>query len=636
MLDFLRKRKRSWIITFLLGIIIVVFIAFYGGTQFQDSGLVHVATVNGETISQREFAQRYQQEMSRYREIFKESLTPEMLKNLNIEAMIIDDLVNKKLALQEARKLGITVTDDDLALAIASTPEFQVGGSFNKAHYLRLLGANRISPAEFEKEQREQLMLQRLYEVVLDAVRITDAELRERYRIAQEKINLNFVRLALGDFTSNVKITEEEINDFYQRNQAALKEPLKVQVEYLAYPFEKFTAAVKTTDQEIEDYYKANKENKFRHPRQAKVKYINFRLAPDAEGKEKAAVSERAARIVADARGGKDFDQIIKEVSADPARASGGDAGWVAEGQMPTQLEKTVFSLAKGQVSEAIDSPGGLQIVKVEDIKDEKTDSLEEARAEIVKILTAEKAKRAAAEAADADREKFLSGADFAKLAKDSPGTLNVTPLFTNGEVLPEIGENQEFYRNAFALNSNGVSPVVEGNAAYYLMRMKQKKEAVVPPLDGVRSKIEKDLTELKARNLLDQKANTLLEQLRKEKDIARLAEQNNLKLDETGLFLRSAAQLPKIGELPETTGQVIPLSAHIPIAEKVYKQKDAAYLIAFKSSEPADMNQFEKEKDSLKKQALAELHQHVLQKFINGLKAKAEIEYSLPALGLS
>ena len=38
MLDVLRKRKRSWIIIFLLGPIIVVFIAFYGGNKFRGSG----------------------------------------------------------------------------------------------------------------------------------------------------------------------------------------------------------------------------------------------------------------------------------------------------------------------------------------------------------------------------------------------------------------------------------------------------------------------------------------------------------------------------------------------------------------------------------------------------------------------
>ena len=241
MLDFLRKRKRSWIITFLLGIIIVVFVAFYGGTQFQDSGVLHVGTVNGEIITQREFAQRYQREVNRYRDLFKGSLTPDMLKSLNLEAMLIDDLVNKKLALQEARKLGITITDDELALAIAKAPEFQISGSFNKGRYLQLLGANKISPAEFEDEQREQLMLQRLYEVVTDAVRITDAQLQERYRFAHEKINLHFIRLPLNDFTASVKLTDDEINNFYQRNQEMLKEPPKVQVEYLAYPFDKFS-----------------------------------------------------------------------------------------------------------------------------------------------------------------------------------------------------------------------------------------------------------------------------------------------------------------------------------------------------------------------------------------------------------
>src|SRR5215468_4884345 len=60
MLDFLRKRKRSWIITFLLGVIIIVFVAFYGGSKYQDSRLQNIAEVNGEAISQPEFAEAYQ------------------------------------------------------------------------------------------------------------------------------------------------------------------------------------------------------------------------------------------------------------------------------------------------------------------------------------------------------------------------------------------------------------------------------------------------------------------------------------------------------------------------------------------------------------------------------------------------
>jgi peptidyl-prolyl cis-trans isomerase D len=635
MLDFLRKRKRSWIITLLLGLIIVVFVAFYGGTQFQDAGVLHVATVNGDVITQREFSQRYQRELSRYRDLFKGSLTPEMLKNLNLEAMLIDDLINKKLALQEARRLGISVTDEELALAIAKAPEFQVGGTFNKAHYLQLLSANRITPAEFEDEQRENLTLQRLYEVLLDSVRVNDAELEDRYRFSREKINLHFIRLSSNDFTAPLKPTEEEIKSYYQRNQAMFKEPVKVQVEYLSYPFDKFTGSIKITDQEIEEYYKTNRDSKFRKPREAKVKYISLRLAAEAAPEEKAAVKARAERIAAEARGGKDFNQLIKEVSADAASGSGGDAGWVVQGQLPQQLDKTVFSLAKNQISDPVDAPGGLQILKVEDLREEKTESLKEASAEITKMLRAEKAKRSAATAADQDRERALSGVEFSKLAGESAGSVNVTGLFASGEVLPEIGENPEFYKNAFTLDAKSVSPVVDGNNAYYLLRLKHKKEAGVPPLEEVREKVETNLVETKAQDLLAQKASSLLEQLRKEKDIARVAQQNNVKLDETGLFTRETTQLPNIGDLPELA-RGIPVSAQNPVPDKVYRQKDAAYLIAFKGSEPADMSRFAQEKDTLAKQARSEAQQRVVKKFIEGLKEKADIKVESLGIGQS
>ena len=55
MLDFLRKRKRSWVVTFLLGLVVVVFVLFYGGRYAREPGTEKVAEINGETISQSEF-----------------------------------------------------------------------------------------------------------------------------------------------------------------------------------------------------------------------------------------------------------------------------------------------------------------------------------------------------------------------------------------------------------------------------------------------------------------------------------------------------------------------------------------------------------------------------------------------------
>ena len=120
--------------------------------------------------------------------------------------------------------------------------------------------------------------------------------------------------------------------------------------------------------------------------------------------------------------------------------------GWIAQGQMPPAVEKTIFSLAKGAVSDAVDTPAGFQIFKVEDVKNEKTQTLKEASAEITKTLKAEKAKREAGKIADKDREKALSGSDLTKVAQESGAKLSVTNWLANGETVPEIGENQELY----------------------------------------------------------------------------------------------------------------------------------------------------------------------------------------------
>ena len=626
MLDFLRKRKRNWVIVFFLGVIIVTFTLFYGGGNLGDQRAAEVAEVNGELIGQREFALHYEREVQRYRDLLKGSLTPEMVKGLNIKGNLIETLIQKKLVMQEARRLGLTVSDDDLAHHLAKIPEFQIGGRFSKDRYLQVLQANRLLPAQFEEEQREQLTIQRLYTVILDAVHVTDAEARERYRIEQEKINLNYVKLAVGDFLSQVTLTEDDIRKYYDRNQDSLREPLKVQVEYLAYPYDQFMASVEASEKEIEEYYEANLNTQFHKPKEVKVRHISIAMAPGADDNQKKAAQARAEAIVKEARGGKDFAELAKRESNDPTAAKGGDVGWVAAGQAPPPVEKVLFSLAKGTVSDAIETPAGFQIFKVEEIKDERKATLKEARPEITKILKTEKAKREAVKMVDREREKALSGSTFNELAQSSSATLKTTNLFANGEILPEIGENQEFYRNAFALGSKDTSPIVEGKDAYYLLRLKQRKESAVPPLDTVRPQIEKVLRESKAYELALQRGNSLLEQLKKEKDVAKVAQANNLKVEETGWFLRSAPQLPKVGELAELRAGPIALSKQKPIPEKLYRQPDALYLFVFQGSQGADMAQFEKDKESIKKQALAESRQRALVKFMEGLKDKAQI----------
>ncbi|MBI2360588.1 MAG: SurA N-terminal domain-containing protein, partial [Deltaproteobacteria bacterium] len=242
MLDILRKRKRSWIIVFLIGMIVVVFALWGVGSYVNDSGQTNVAVVNGEALTPREFEVHYQRFLENYRNLFREALTDEMIRNLNLKGAVLEELVQKRLLLQEAERLGLVVGDEELRDEIARVPVFTVDGRFSKSRYLQALRSSRLTPAAFEAEQREQLTMQRLYAVIRDSVQVAEAELRDRYRLRGEKLDLHFIRISADQFLSGVKVTADEVKSYYERNRESFREPPRAQVEYVSYPFEHFAA----------------------------------------------------------------------------------------------------------------------------------------------------------------------------------------------------------------------------------------------------------------------------------------------------------------------------------------------------------------------------------------------------------
>lgn len=627
MLDFLRKRKRSWVVTFLLGLVVVVFVLFYGGRGMKEPGLEKIASINGEVITQREFGIYYQRLIDRYRELFKRALTPEAIKSLNLKGAVVEELIQRHLLLQETQRLKLEVTDEELTDAIARIPEFQVNGRFSKNRYLQLLRASRLTPGQFEAERREQRAIQKLYDMIQDSVYVTENEAREQYRVEQERVNFAFIRLSASDFISRAEVTVEESKNYYDRNRETLKEPLRVQVDYLVYPIGPSSSKVQVGEKEIEEFYKLHRDTRFRQPRAIRLRNILFRVPSGADAKQKEKLRPKAEAVAQESRSGKDFAELAKKYSEDPSAAQGGEVGWVTQGQMIPSLDQAAFALKKGEVSGVVESPLGYHILKVEELREEKIKGIKEATPEITRLLAAERGKAEAGRAVDADREKAASGADLSALAKQRGIPYRVSPFFGRGDVVPEVEPLEEFSKAALSLGVNEVSPAIQGANAYYLLRVKQRKEPTVPALEAVRPEIEKRIKETKASELARQKAQALLDQLKKEKDIHKLAQEPGLRLEETGWFSRSDAAIPRIGTLQEVKPGGIAISARQPVADRLYTQKNSVYLFAFKERQEADLEQFEREKGRLLEQALAQKKQQAMKKLIEHLKAKARVD---------
>jgi peptidyl-prolyl cis-trans isomerase D len=139
-----------------------------------------VAKIGKDVITAEEYNRVYRKLYDDYREVMKDQLNESMVKNLKMQAL--QELVSGKLLVQEAERVGLRISDEELQAVIMKMPAFAVNGAFDKKTYERILDQINMKPAEFETSQREFMLRQKLEQLVKDGVMVTDDELAAAYR----------------------------------------------------------------------------------------------------------------------------------------------------------------------------------------------------------------------------------------------------------------------------------------------------------------------------------------------------------------------------------------------------------------------------------------------------------------------
>jgi parvulin-like peptidyl-prolyl isomerase len=162
-------------------------------------------------------------------------------------------------------------------------------------------------------------------------------------------------------------------------------------------------AAEPASDEECRKHYDANAE-RYKEPGRARASHIVFELDPTASDSQVRAAMERAGEAAAKARGGADFDALIKEYSP----GAGGDIGWLKSGDLVPDLERKIFSMKNGEISDPAPSSMGIHIIKKTDEKAPRQMSYADAEAAIKAAL----AERKKAEKVNAYIDSLIRAAD--------------------------------------------------------------------------------------------------------------------------------------------------------------------------------------------------------------------------------
>lgn len=259
---------------------------------------------------------------------------------------------------------------------------------------------------------------------------------------------------------------------------------------------------------EVKKFYEDNRDSIAYRPGKVSLAHISLIPAPSAE-KEKAA-QKRISEIYDILLRGADFEEVAKSFSEDEKTKNlGGYLGNLKKGTLLPDIERYLFSLKEGEISQPIRTPLGYQILKCEKKKGDRI----EARHILLKVKITEEDIQREKRFANRLRDRILAGERFDSLAqlysqdpetKDRGGYIGeffIPQLFSPFREVAEKLEAGEISEPIISTNIVGGDTVT----AIHLIKILEKEEEKILSFEEMQEGIRNFLTEKKISERLEE-----------------------------------------------------------------------------------------------------------------------------------
>jgi len=377
MFEAIRNNKR--IAQVILAILIIPFAAFGLDSYFGGGmGGGEVAKVGRSSISRFEFDRALEEHRSRLREQYGEDATPAMLRSEELRRTVLDQLIVRRALALYSADLRLNVSGGQLQQVIAGA--FQEDGHFSLERYHAWLSRQGLSPAAFEAQLAQDLLVQQLEDSISGSSLVARDSARRLLAAQLEERVVREMRFPVAPHLSGIEISEAAIQKFYDDNPARFELPERIRAEYIVFSEEALLSGIKIDETDIQKAYQDP-------PEERRVRHILIEPASDTDEAAVEAARKEAEGIAAILRKepGR-FTALAREKSQDPGSSElGGDLGYIArDGAMEPLFEEAAFALKKNEISAPTRTQEGFHIIQVTDVRKR---SLGEMRDEIIDQL---------------------------------------------------------------------------------------------------------------------------------------------------------------------------------------------------------------------------------------------------------
>lgn len=359
-----RKLIKGWLgiallVVFLTPLALVGIEGYFGGSKQKDDV---AATVNKQDISNKDLEQltkAYQQQYLQYVKGDESLLNMTALKN-----SAMNTLVAQALLLQQAQKLGISLSNEQFIQMLQQVPDFQKDGTFSNEIFGNYLRSKGLTKEILINNLRQDRALKMLSGSISNYALLGNNDLSALANLELEERQLYLSSIKLDEYKKNITVSAKEISDYYNQHKENFKNGISVDVDYVVVNPEMFAKELPSvTQSELEQEYTHYVENQ----KKSAAKIVKHILITRDNRSDTEAL-KLANEIENKLKTGTPFNILAKQYSEDPtSKDKGGNLENYQTGTLGSQtFDDAVSKLSNGQVSEPVKTNFGYHIIQVE------------------------------------------------------------------------------------------------------------------------------------------------------------------------------------------------------------------------------------------------------------------------------
>lgn len=367
---------------FMWGIMAMAMVGLGGfGVTNLGGSIRTVGSVGDQDISVDDYARALNQQMRQIGQSTGMNVTFEMAQAFGVDQGVLSDLVNRAALDHAASDIGISISDESLAQALANIDAFKnAQGEFDAETYRFQLDNAGLSAQDFEEDLRgdeSRLLLLNILQSATDRSQDMAEQL-----VAYDKHvrSIEFKRFTASDLGSDIATpTDDQISAYYEDNNDQFMAPEKKKLTVFWAQPEDFADTDAVDQDTLERLYEA-RSDEFNIPEQRFVERIAF------------LDETTAATAFGDVQSGaKSFDDLVQErgLSSDDI-----DMGAVAKSDFEAAIGDAIFAASVDTVVGPFPSDFGYALYNITAVSDAQSVPLEDIRDELALDIARDRASR--------------------------------------------------------------------------------------------------------------------------------------------------------------------------------------------------------------------------------------------------